>query len=747
MNRFAYTLLALLLVAGCGGPPPPEEPIDLLYRSLAERKEPHDFSFLAGRTILIDPGHGGSMTGTTGREGLAEKDVNLGVALYLWGLLVDAGADARLTRTADSDLLPDGSTDLADDLAARVALADSIEPDLFLSIHHNAAADTNRSRNLVETYYREGDGGPSLDAARAIHDHLMRNLGIGEGEVRPGNYYVLRKNRFPAVLGEPSYLSHPPVEKKLLLAEKRRLEAEAYFLGIADYFRRCVPTAVIDEPSGTIDRPDGLRLSGSLADEAGGAGIDPGTVSVTLDGRPLPVRFHPGSGRATAVLPPDIAPGEHRAALGGRNLGGNAAIEAEEIFQVRLPPVRVDVQGTVLPGGGGIELELALLDERGLPVADGTMVAVEGAGESGVAHTAEVRSGRALLRLPGEEPPRSIRLGVDGRSLTALVPSEQVKRPAAAILVLGGSNGERPLAGAAVTGPDGRTAHAGAGGHALLGRAIESSDRFIFEAAGHRACIGRGDDFPSPAGGPFRLIPLTESPLAGNRIVVDPDGGDGGDDGGFPPSARSLRLALYLVEMLRWAGADAALTRTGETVPSVDRRIAVANRTGADYWITLRYGGTPVVRHFPGSREGTPLAETTAGYLKSYLYEPFTTRDGNEPVLGRTPCPAMVIRLPIEEERGRLSRARMRAAAQSILDALADRLDEDPAARAVLQIERRFPGSLVRIDGAVTFQDREAAVFRIHQVPPGLHRLEIETANGWVDTLVTLEPARTTVIR
>ncbi|MBM3321432.1 MAG: N-acetylmuramoyl-L-alanine amidase, partial [Candidatus Eisenbacteria bacterium] len=296
MKTLRILALLLLFFSSCAKPPPPEEPLDRLYRGIAEMPRDLDLSRLAGRTILIDPGHGGRFSGTVGLDGLAEKDVNLGVALYLWGLLRDAGADAHLTRASDRDLLAESEEpNLEKDLAARVAIADSLEPDLFLSIHHNADADTNRERNRVETYHRAGDEGPSLDAARAIHAHLVRNLGIPEGDVLPGNFYVLRESRFPAVLGEPSYLSHPPVEKKLLLAEKRRLEAEAYFFGIAEYFARGVPSAVIEEPRETVRGPSGLRFAGTVVDDEGGSGIDPTTVRVSLDGKPLRARFDPST--------------------------------------------------------------------------------------------------------------------------------------------------------------------------------------------------------------------------------------------------------------------------------------------------------------------------------------------------------------------------------------------------------------------------------------------------------------------
>src|SRR5262245_785453 len=90
-------LVALLFGAQCGPPARPAAHADRLYAgrpSLAGV----DTSPLRGRRIVIDPGHGGRFDGTEGPSATREADVNLGVGLYLWGLLHDAGADARLTR-------------------------------------------------------------------------------------------------------------------------------------------------------------------------------------------------------------------------------------------------------------------------------------------------------------------------------------------------------------------------------------------------------------------------------------------------------------------------------------------------------------------------------------------------------------------------------------------------------------------------------------------------------------------------
>src|SRR5262245_5174261 len=246
--RLRFAVLLALALGACGGPPSTtpreraaeENRLEHLYQQLADPLPRVDRTLLNGVRVLIDPGHGGSFRGTVGQDSLEESKVNLGVSLYLWGLLHEAGADVHLTRSIDRDFLTQVDSTLASDLQKRVDMVDSLAPDIFVSIHHNAQPQRDPAYNRIETYYKAGDPA-SLDLAFAIHRHLMRNLGIDVGEVRQGNYYVLRNVAVPAVLGESSYLTHPPVEAQLELSHAQELEAEAYFLGILDYCRRGLP--------------------------------------------------------------------------------------------------------------------------------------------------------------------------------------------------------------------------------------------------------------------------------------------------------------------------------------------------------------------------------------------------------------------------------------------------------------------------------------------------------------------------
>src|SRR4030095_12561368 len=151
------------------------------------------------------------------------------------------GAEVLLTRETDRDFLTPADSALRADLAERTRIANAFRPELFVSIHHNADAGGAHDRNEIQPYYKLGDEGRSLDAAASLHRYLKRNLGIERHRILPGHYYVLRNSDAPAVLTEASFLTNPDVEQKLAQPEKRRLEAEAIFLGIAHFFSRRVP--------------------------------------------------------------------------------------------------------------------------------------------------------------------------------------------------------------------------------------------------------------------------------------------------------------------------------------------------------------------------------------------------------------------------------------------------------------------------------------------------------------------------
>jgi N-acetylmuramoyl-L-alanine amidase len=103
------------------------------------------------RTVVVDAGHGGKDVGTKSVLGkFYEKDYTLDWALKVGRLLESKGWKVIWTRTNDSEVA----------LSDRVAVAESAQADLFLSLHFNAGPSRDGLAG-IETYCLTPTGMPS----------------------------------------------------------------------------------------------------------------------------------------------------------------------------------------------------------------------------------------------------------------------------------------------------------------------------------------------------------------------------------------------------------------------------------------------------------------------------------------------------------------------------------------------------------------------------------------------------------
>lgn len=86
--------------------------------------------------VVLDPGHGGTEVGAVGPAGAVEKDLNLAVVTEAASQLEALGATVVLTRSDDHNVTT----------GSRGLLAKSIDPALFVSVHHNGGAPRNGDR-------------------------------------------------------------------------------------------------------------------------------------------------------------------------------------------------------------------------------------------------------------------------------------------------------------------------------------------------------------------------------------------------------------------------------------------------------------------------------------------------------------------------------------------------------------------------------------------------------------------------
>ncbi|WP_163971980.1 N-acetylmuramoyl-L-alanine amidase CwlD [Oceanobacillus halotolerans] len=192
---------------------------------------------LSGKTIVIDPGHGGPDGGAVGADETLEKDISLAVAKKLQDYLQQAGALVYLTRETDKDLASEETEGLSkrksEDIRNRLSFIHDKNADLFLTIHLNAIPQTQWSG--AQTFYH-----PKFDESRhlakMVQSEITHNL---ENTTRKAlainSIYLLKNAEVPGALVEIGFLSNEE-ERENLKQEEYQLEmAGSIYQGILRY--------------------------------------------------------------------------------------------------------------------------------------------------------------------------------------------------------------------------------------------------------------------------------------------------------------------------------------------------------------------------------------------------------------------------------------------------------------------------------------------------------------------------------
>lgn len=191
-------------------------------------------------TVVIDAGHGGSDGGTQGGKNLLEKTFTLDWALRVGALLQTNGWQVFLTRTNDVDL----------PLTNRVAFADKVGADLFVSLHFNGLT-AQATHSGIETFCLTPAGMPSsvtrgyedvaslahpnnahdvqnFQYAYRVHRALLAATRAADGGVRRARFMrVLREQSRPAVLVEGGFLTNSEEARRIATPAYRQKLAEA----------------------------------------------------------------------------------------------------------------------------------------------------------------------------------------------------------------------------------------------------------------------------------------------------------------------------------------------------------------------------------------------------------------------------------------------------------------------------------------------------------------------------------------
>ncbi|MGE5588384.1 MAG: N-acetylmuramoyl-L-alanine amidase [Clostridia bacterium] len=202
------------------------------------------------KTIVVDPGHGGSDPGAVGATGLQEKAVTLDISKRVAAMLGEAGAKAVLTRTDDvSAFLPE-----------RVKVAAEARADVFVSVHANAGKTETSSG--TETLFCS-----SVPMNRRLAEHvqasLVREIGLPDRGIRERpDLYVIREAKMPSCLVEVLFMSNLAEELLLMDPSFRDRAARGITKGIWSYFEWRLEAAGA-EGAGT--EPGAARETGAKA--------------------------------------------------------------------------------------------------------------------------------------------------------------------------------------------------------------------------------------------------------------------------------------------------------------------------------------------------------------------------------------------------------------------------------------------------------------------------------------------------
>ena len=235
------------------------------------------------KVIVIDAGHGGSRFPGASYKNIAEKDINLQVALKLGDLIKKNLPEVKVvyTRTVDKMF----SSVLSEDLQARADIAHRNEGDLFISIHANAHRNSEvrgvetlimgessmeqrvnqnalylnnkeelldmsdqKTAAIVRAYIQNLQftyGEYSEMMARLIQEEYAK-LGYNNRGVRKQPLKVLYATDMPSVLTEIGFMSNP-ADLKHITSEKGQKEiAGAIFRAVKQYVENVRRSLLLD---------------------------------------------------------------------------------------------------------------------------------------------------------------------------------------------------------------------------------------------------------------------------------------------------------------------------------------------------------------------------------------------------------------------------------------------------------------------------------------------------------------------
>lgn len=163
---------------------------------------------LQKRTIVIDAGHGGNDPGKVGVNNAYEKDINLQIAKKVKRYLEANDMNVIMIREEDKGLYEEGASNKkVQDMKARVALIDSSDASLAISIHQNSFPQESVSGTQVFYYQKNEESKVMAEMLQATVTELLKPEKEREAKANK-DYYLLKKAKTNVLIVECGFLSN-----------------------------------------------------------------------------------------------------------------------------------------------------------------------------------------------------------------------------------------------------------------------------------------------------------------------------------------------------------------------------------------------------------------------------------------------------------------------------------------------------------------------------------------------------------
>ncbi len=314
-----------LLPAGALATPAPAAPPLQPVTPLPAIPEQQPATAPGVRTIVIDPGHGGTEEGARGASGLLEKDLTLTVARKLKAAIENRlGLRVLLTRDGDVTLSLDD----------RAAFANNNKADLFISLHANASlrkdvkgaevfylspeglTQAQQAATTTSSLPTFGGGSREIDLilwevaqtqhltqsaafAAIVEQQLRAHVPMSGRPVQQAPFRVLVGANMPAVLVEMGFLTNADQEQALGSNDFQNAVVQAVFDAIVRFRDAVEKRTTALDPRSSFDRPALSGLASSAPPRASSRGDRLGTNGARhVEGLPFVAR---GTSRSSGL--------------------------------------------------------------------------------------------------------------------------------------------------------------------------------------------------------------------------------------------------------------------------------------------------------------------------------------------------------------------------------------------------------------------------------------------------------------